>query len=155
MSTGNYAYDNFVRIDCGLPAPAFTASAVHEVAHFTLAKRSSYGLLCFFLGQDILDSRSALGQTLLRLEQACECVNECYARTMELLVCQNLAAAPQQEREDILRSQRTQPYYSRYHMERLEPLLLHCTRTSQAPAFPHFLFLMAANADVFRCWKKI
>lgn len=123
MSTGKYTYDNFVRVDCSLPATEFAINAIHEVAHFTLTKNTSYGLLCFFLGQDILDARSRMGQTMNRLERAFECVNECYARTMELFLSKEFFAASLQRRKELLDLQRQQPYYFRYHMEQIEPLL--------------------------------
>lgn len=148
MSTGNYDFDNFVRVDCALPPDEFWINAVHETAHFTLTKCSFYGLLCFFLRQDARDARSPFAHSLLRLEQAFECVNECYARTKELLLCTKFSIGSQTERARILEGQRGQPYYARYHMERMEPLLLQYETVSRSPVFPDFLFLMAANADI-------
>ncbi len=148
MSTGNYDYDNFVRVDCALPPDAFWVNAVHETAHFTLVKQSAYGLLCFFLRQDTRDARSPLANTLRRLEQAFECVNEGYARTKELLLCTAFPAARRRQRERMLDAQAEKPYYARYHMERLDPLLRRFDETSRSPVFPDALFLLAANADV-------
>lgn len=148
MSTGNYDYDNFVRVDCALPVSEFWLNVVHETAHFTLMKQSAYGLFCFFLRQDTRDAQSPLVQCLRRLEQAFECVHECYARTKELLLCTEFPTASQQERQRILRARHSQPYYSRYHMERLEPLLLQYEKVSHSPVFPDFLFLLAAQVDM-------
>ena len=148
MSTGNYDYDNFVRVDCALPPSEFWINAVHETAHFTMIKRSTFGLFCFFLSQDTSDARSPLVQSLQRLEQAFECVNECYARTKELLLCTEFPSVTRRKQENILNEQRSRPYYARYHMERLQPLLLQYKKTSLSPVFPDDLFLMSANVDM-------
>lgn len=150
MSTGNYDHDNFVRVDCAVPASQFYLNAVHEVAHFTMIKQSFFGLLCFFLRQDTRDARSPLAPGLRTLEQAFECTNECYARTKELLLCTSFPSADPQERAALLDEQRAQPYYGRYHMERLEPILLSYDLAARCPLFPDRLFLMAAEVDVSR-----
>ena len=58
------------------------------------------------------------------LEQAFECTNECYARAKELFLCTPFPSADLRQREAILAAQRAQPYFGRYHMERLTPILL-------------------------------
>ena len=107
MSTGNYDHDNFVRVDCAASSEQFRINAIHETAHFSLIKQSFFGLLCFFLRQ-----------------QAFECTNECYARAKELFLCTPFPSADLRQREAILAAQRAQPYFGRYHMERLTPILL-------------------------------
>ena len=148
MSTGNYDHDNFVRVDCAVPASQFYLNAVHEVAHFSMIKQSFFGLLCFFLRQDTRDARSPLAPGLRTLEQAFECTNECFARAKELLLCTSFPSAGPQERAALLAEQRAQPYYGRYHMERLEPVLLSYDLAARCPLFPDRLFLMAAEVDV-------
>ena len=148
MSTGNYDHGNFVRVDCAVSAKQFYTNAVHEVAHFTLIKQTFFGLLCFFLRQDTRDARSPLALGLRTLEQAFECTNECYARVKELLICTRFSDAGPQEREALLASQRTQAYYSRCHMERLEPILRQYDLAARYPIFPDRLFLMAAEIEV-------
>ena len=143
MNTGNYDYDNFVRVDCGLPPEAFRNSAVHEIAHFTLIKQTSYGLLCFFLRQDARDPNSPYEDSLRVLEQGFERVNECYARTRELLAGFRLAGMGRQARRARLDQEREQPYYARYRMGRLEPLL-----DREEPCLPDFLFLLAADVEL-------
>ena len=147
MSTGNYDHGNFVRVDCAVSAKQFYTNAVHEVAHFTLIKQTFFGLLCFYLRQDTRDARSPLALGLRTLEQAFECTNECYARVKELLICTRFSGAGPQEREALLASQRTQAYYSRYHMERLEPILRQYDLAARCPIFPDRLFLMAAEIE--------
>ena len=147
MSTGNYDHDNFVRVDCAASPEQFRINAVHETAHFTLVKQSFFGLLCFFLRQDTRDARSPLMPGLRTLEQAFECTNECYARLKELLLCTPFPAAGPQVREALLVARRTQPYFVRYHMERLEPILLQYGLAVRCPLFPDRLFLMAAEVD--------
>lgn len=148
MSTGNYDYDNFVRVDCALSPMDFKINAIHEVAHFTLIKQTTYGLLCFFLRQDTRGTRSPLEATLRTLEQGFECVNECYARTKELLLCTQYGSVSPHMQAAILARQKRQSYYFRYHMERLEPLLLQYQALSQSPVFPDSLFLLAAAVDL-------
>lgn len=147
MSTGNYDHDNFVRVDCAVSPEQFRINAVHETAHFTLVKQSFFGLLCFFLRQDTRDARSPLMPGLRTLEQAFECTNECYARLKELLLCTPFPAAGPRVREALLAARRTQPYFARYHMERLEPILLQYDLAVRCPLFPDRLFLMAAEVD--------
>ena len=148
MSTGNYDHDNFVRVDCAASPEQFYINAVHETAHFSLVKQSFFGLLCFFLRQDTRDSRSPLEPALRTLEQAFECTNECYARTKELFLCTPFPTSGPQEREALFSAQRTQPYFNRYHMERLAPILLQYDLAARCPLFPDRLFLMAAELDV-------
>lgn len=148
MSTGNYDHDNFVRVDCAASPEQFRINAVHETAHFTLIKQSFFGLLCFFLRQDTRDARSPLEPALRTLEQAFECTNECYARTKELVLCTPFHTANPPEREVLIAAQRAQPYFGRYHMERLEPILLQYDLAARCPLFPDRLFLMAAEVDV-------
>lgn len=124
MSTGNYDHDNFVRVDCAASSEQFRINAIHETAHFSLIKQSFFGLLCFFLRQDTRDARSPLEPALRTLEQAFECTNECYARAKELFLCTPFPSADLRQREAILAAQRVQPYFGRYHMERLTPILL-------------------------------
>ena len=124
MSTGNYDHDNFVRVDCAASSEQFRINAIHETAHFSLIKQSFFGLLCFFLRQDTRDARSPLEPALRTLEQAFECTNECYARAKELFLCTPFPSADLRQREAILAAQRAQPYFGRYHMERLTPILL-------------------------------
>ncbi len=148
MIQGNYCFEDLVRVDCDLPPRAFLAGAVHEVAHFTLAKQTTFGLLCFFLSQDGDFGGQRLGQTLRLLERASECTNECYARTMELLWAYQIADLSPADRAAIMDEQRRQDYYCRYRMEQLEPILKNCARESASPVFPHQLFLLALNIDV-------
>lgn len=148
MSSGNYDHDNFVRVDCAVSPEQFRINAVHETAHFTLVKQSFFGLLCFFLRQDTRDARSPLEPALRTLEQAFECTNECYARTKELLLCTPFPTVESKEREALFAAQRTQPYFCRYHMERLEPILLQYDTAVRCPLFPDCLFLMAAEVDI-------
>ena len=148
MSTGNYDHDNFVRVDCAAPPEQFYINAVHETAHFLLVKQSFFGLLCFFLRQDTRDARSPLEPALRTLEQAFECTNECYARTKELLLCTSFPTLPPQARESLLAAQRAQPYFGRYHMERLEPILRPYDLAARCPLFPDRLFLMPAQVEV-------
>lgn len=148
MSTGNYDHDNFVRVDCAASQEQFYINAVHETAHFTLIKQSFFGLLCFFLRQDTRDARSLLDPALRTLEQAFECTNECYARVKELLLCTSFHAADPQEREALFAAERAKPYFGRYHMERLEPILFQYDLAARCPFFPDRLFLMAAEVDV-------
>jgi len=124
MSTGNYDHDNFVRVDCAASSEQFRINAIHETAHFSLIKQSFFGLLCFFLRQDTRDARSPLEPAQRTLEQAFECTNECYARAKELFLCTPFPSADLRQREAILAAQRAQPYFGRYHMERLTPILL-------------------------------
>lgn len=148
MSTGNYDHDNFVRVDCAVPAREFYLNAVHEVSHFSMIKQSFFGLLYFFLRQDTRDARSPFAPGLRTLEQAFERTNECYARTKELLLCTSFPSASPREREAILNTERAKSYYGRYHMERLEPALLSYDLAARCPLFPDRLFLMAAEVDV-------
>ena len=148
MSTGNYDHDNFVRVDCAASSEQFRINAIHETAHFSLIKQSFFGLLCFFLRQDTRDARSPLEPALRTLEQAFECTNECYARAKELFLCTPFPSADLRQREAILAAQRAQPYFGRYHMERLTPILLQYDLAVRCSLFPDRLFLMAAEVDV-------
>lgn len=81
------------------------------------------------------------------LEQAVERTSECYARTAELLFDPAFFSASPAEQSRILAERRAAPYWSRYQMEWLEPLLQ--TRASRSsPVFPHLLFLLSAHVDV-------
>lgn len=146
MTTGNYVYDNFVRIDCGLSPQELWTSIVHETAHFTLAKQSSYGLFCFFLQQDMKAGNEECEPVLRLLDQAVERTSECYARTMELLLDASFTALSPGERARVVEERRAQPYWSRYRMDLLEPLLLN-PDSAKAPVFPHLLFILAAHVD--------
>ena len=148
MSTGNYDHDNFVRVDCAASSEQFRINAIHETAHFSLIKQSFFGLLCFFLRQDTRDARSPLEPAQRTLEQAFECTNECYARAKELFLCTPFPSADLRQREAILAAQRAQPYFGRYHMERLTPILLQYDLAVRCSLFPDRLFLMAAEVDV-------
>ncbi|MDE7003182.1 MAG: hypothetical protein K2P08_02005, partial [Oscillospiraceae bacterium] len=111
MTTGNYVYDNFVRIDCGLSPQELWTSIVHETAHFTLAKQSSYGLFCFFLQQDMKAGNEECEPVLRLLDQAVERTSECYARTMELLLDASFTALSPGERARVVEERRAQPYW--------------------------------------------
>ena len=148
MSAGNYDHDHFVRVDCAASAEQMRVSAVHETAHLTLATQSFWGLLCFFLHKDTQDARSRSTAALRILEQAFECTNECYARAKELLLCTSFPAADPSKQEKLLAMQHEQPYFSRYHMERLTPILRQYDAAARCPLFPDQLFLIAAETDV-------
>ncbi|MDE6922974.1 MAG: hypothetical protein K2P01_05405 [Oscillospiraceae bacterium] len=135
MTTGNYFYDNFVRIDCGLSPQELWTSIAHETAHFTLAKQSSYGLFCFFLQQDVKAGNGECEPVLRLLDQAVERTSECYARTMELLLDASFTALSPGERARVVEERRAQPYWSRYRMDLLEPLLLN-PDSAKTPVFP-------------------
>ncbi len=148
MKEGNYSFEDLVRIDCNLPPKDFFISAVHEVAHFTLTKQTTFGLLCFFLSQDTDLGGTRLSQTLHLLERASEGVQETYARTIEFLLGYDFPSLSPEQRREILKDQEKQPYYLRFRMDLLEPLLLHCEAEMHSPVFPHDLFFMAANIDI-------
>ena len=162
MSAGNYAHDNFVRVDCSLPLADIHRNAIHEVAHFTLAKNSSYGLLCFILSKDSNNPKCALAQTLRILEQGIERTHECYARLKEYLLGTSFLSMDSTGRKQFIEKERKNPNYYRYHVDVFDELLLEYEDSLVSPIFPDLLFILASSIDLsplFSCdftnWKAI
>lgn len=162
MSTGNYAHDNFVRVDCTLPLADIYRNAIHEVAHFTLAKNSSYGLLCFILSKDSTDPRHALAQTLRILEQGFERTHECYARLKEYLLGTPFLSMNYLCRQYFIEEERKNPNYLRYHVDIFDELFLNYEDSLTSPVFPDLFFILASSIDLsplfnydFTDWRGI